>query len=57
MKLKKIKIIHFITTLGLGGAEKVLFNILKNSNNKQFEHQVVCLNSGGYIEKRLKVKN
>ena len=43
MKLKKIKIIHFITTLGLGGAES-LFNILKNSNNKQFEHQVVCLN-------------
>ena len=36
MKSKKIKIIHIITTLGLGGAEKVLFNILKNNNDKYF---------------------
>ena len=57
MKSKKIKIIHFITTLGLGGAEKVLFNVLKNSNNKLFEHHVVCLNSGGYIENEIKKLN
>ncbi len=59
MKLKKIKIIHIITTLGLGGAEKVLFNILKNNNDKNFEHHVICLNSGGYVTnevKKLKIK-
>ena len=59
MKSKKIKIIHIITTLGLGGAERVLFNILKRSNNKYFEHQIICLNSGGYVTneiKKLKIK-
>ncbi len=59
MQLKKIKIIHFITTLGLGGAEKVLFNILKNNRNKSFEHCIICLNSGGYLKneiKKLKIK-
>ena len=59
MKSKKIKIIHIITTLGLGGAEKVLFNILKNNNDKYFEHQVICLSSGGHVTneiKKLKIK-
>ena len=59
MPLKKTKIIHFITTLGLGGAEKVLFKILKNKRNKSFEHLIICLNSGGYLKneiKKLKVK-
>jgi glycosyltransferase involved in cell wall biosynthesis len=57
MKSKKIKIIHFITTLGLGGAEKVLFNILKLSNNKYFEHYVVCLKSSGYLNNKIKKLN
>ena len=54
MKSEKIRIIHFITTLGLGGAEKVLFNILSNNKYNKFEHQVICLNSGGYLKKKLK---
>ena len=57
MKSKKIKIIHIITTLGLGGAEKVLFNILKNNNDKYFEHQVICLNSGGHVTNEIKKLN
>jgi len=36
MKSKKIKIIHFITLLGLGGAEKVLYNLIENKT-KNFE--------------------
>ncbi len=59
MKSKKIKIIHIITTLGLGGAEKVLFNILKNNKDNYFEHHVICLNSGGHVTneiKKLKIK-
>lgn len=59
MKSEKIKIIHVITSLGLGGAEKVLFNILKNNRYKKFEHQIICLNSGGYLKKeiqKLKIK-
>ena len=54
MSLKKIKIIHFITSLGLGGAEKVLFNILKDSNNKNLEHEIICLNRGGVLKNKFK---
>ena len=54
MKLKKIKIIHFITTLGLGGAEKVLFNLLKNNNDKNLEHEIICLNRGGLLKNKFK---
>ena len=57
MKSEKIRIIHFITTLGLGGAEKVLFNILSNNKHNKFEHQVICLNSGGYLKKEIKKLN
>ena len=54
MSLKKIKIIHFITTLGLGGAEKVLFNLLKNSKEKNIEHEIICLNRGGLLKNKFK---
>ena len=57
MKSEKIRIIHFITTLGLGGAEKVLFNILSNNKYNKFEHQVICLN-WCYLKKvKIKHKN
>mgnify|MGYP006088643293 CR=1 FL=1 len=59
MQSKKIKIIHFITTLGLGGAEKVLFNLLKNNNNKNLTHEIICLNRGGLLKnefKKIKIK-
>ena len=54
MSLKKIKIIHFITTLGIGGAEKVLFNLLKNSKDRDLEHEIICLNNGGLLKKKFK---
>ena len=59
MSLKKIKIIHFITTLGVGGAEKVLFNLLKNNKDRDIEHEIICLNKGGLLKnkfKKLKIK-
>ena len=59
MPSEKIKIIHFITTLGLGGAEKVLFNLLKNSKDINLEHEIICLNRGGLLKnkfKQLKIK-
>tara|TARA_Y100000816_G_scaffold291599_1_gene283452 strand:+ start:6294 stop:7415 length:1122 start_codon:yes stop_codon:yes gene_type:complete len=57
MQSKKIKIIHFITTLGLGGAERVLYNILKHNKYNKFEHQVICLNSGGYLKTEIQKLN
>ena len=52
MKSKKFKVIHFITSLGLGGAELVLFKLLQNKN-KFIEHEVICLNSGGVLKKKI----
>jgi len=57
MQLKKIKIIHFITTLGVGGAEKVLFNLIKNNKDRNLEHEIICLNKGGLIKKKIKKLN
>ena len=57
MKLKKkIKIIHFITSLGLGGAEKVLFNLCVEKQ-KNFDHHIICLKSSSVFEKQLKKFN
>ena len=39
LKNDKIKILHIITGLGNGGAERVLFNLIANSNNKIFDAQ------------------
>jgi glycosyltransferase involved in cell wall biosynthesis len=57
MQLKKIRIIHFITSLGLGGAENVLYNLLKKKNNEIFEHEIICLNSGGLLKNKIKQLN
>ena len=40
---KKIKVFHFIETLGSGGAERALYLNLKNINKIQFDHYVVTL--------------
>ena len=51
-EIEKFKVIHFITSLGLGGAELVLFKLLQNKN-KFIEHEVICLNSGGVLKKKI----
>ena len=57
MQLKKIRIIHFITSLGIGGAENVLYNLLKQNDNQIYEHEIICLNSGGLLKKKIKQLN
>jgi glycosyltransferase involved in cell wall biosynthesis len=42
-QVKKIKVFHFIETLGSGGAERALYLNLKNVNKVQFDHFVVTL--------------
>ena len=41
--MPKIKILHIITSLGSGGAEKVLFNLVTNSDVDKFKHVVISL--------------
>lgn len=40
---KPIVILHVITTLGRGGAERQLVNLVSNTNRARFEHIVCCL--------------
>lgn len=40
-----IKITYIITSLGIGGAENMLYKLLKYSNRKEFTPSVICLTS------------
>jgi glycosyltransferase involved in cell wall biosynthesis len=42
-----MKILHVIESLDLGGAEKVLLNIIKNNTDKNIEHAILCLSQKG----------
>ena len=41
-----MKILHIITSLGPGGAEGMLYRLIKSTSNS-IEHSVICLNKGG----------
>ena len=49
---KAHKILHVITSLDVGGAEKALYLLIKNTRN-QTKHEVICLKSKGYFYKKL----
>lgn len=49
--IKKIKIVHIISNLSLGGAQVLVFDILKNLKKKNdLELSVITIDSGEYIE-------
>ena len=49
---KANKILHVITSLDVGGAEKALYLLIKNTKNTT-DHEVICLKSKGYFYKKL----
>ncbi len=49
----KIKVLHIITGLGNGGAEKILFDLVRNTSNNKFEHIVVSLLGMGHYGDKL----
>jgi glycosyltransferase involved in cell wall biosynthesis len=49
---KANKILHVITSLDVGGAEKALYLLIKNTQ-KNIDHEVVCLKSEGFFYKKL----
>lgn len=57
---KKIKITHIITTIGLGGAEAMLYRLLENMDRDGYEVEVICLTEmgtyGELIKKQLNIK-
>lgn len=49
---KKIKLIHIISNLSLGGAQVLLYDILNNLKKKEdLDIKVITIDSGKYIEK------
>ena len=45
---KANKILHVITSLDVGGAEKALYLLIKNTK-KNINHEVICLKSKGFF--------
>lgn len=49
--MKKIKIVHLITSLKTGGAETVLVDLLRNINKNSFDNIVIYFHYGPNVEK------
>ncbi|MDF2691186.1 MAG: glycosyltransferase [Gammaproteobacteria bacterium] len=49
MHPRKIKVTHVITSLSSGGAQVLLYELLKNANHSKFDMEVVCLGKSGPI--------
>ncbi|KKP36181.1 MAG: Glycosyl transferase group 1 [candidate division TM6 bacterium GW2011_GWF2_32_72] len=47
----KKKILHIISSLKIGGAESVLFQLLKHMDTERFENEVICFHPGPNKEK------
>lgn len=48
------KIVHIINNLQSGGAENMLYKIIKYSDKDKYYHEVISLKSGGAIEEKIK---
>ena len=47
------KIVHIISGLQVGGAERSLFNICNSSLNDSFKQYVICLGNRGYYSQKI----
>jgi len=52
---KKIKLTHIICSLGYGGAERFLIDLIKNTNKEKYEISVLCVVEGGPLVKELEL--
>lgn len=53
-RVKIIRVLHVITTLGRGGAERQLVNLVNNTTPGEFEHLICYLHPPGDFELELK---
>jgi len=49
-----IRVLHFITGLNIGGAERMLYNLAVHADRRRFDFQVIALQSGGEIADELR---
>ncbi len=47
----RIKLLHITSSLKIGGAENVLYQLISLSDAKQFDHHVIYFHDGPYVEK------
>jgi sugar transferase (PEP-CTERM/EpsH1 system associated) len=50
----KIKILHIVHSLQIGGLENGVVNLINNLNSDTFEHAVCCIDSSGPMADRIK---
>lgn len=55
--LKRLKVLHVIGSMDLGGAEKLTRLIVEGLNPENYELSVCCVKSGGYYADQLRSKN
>ncbi len=53
-KSGKIKIVHIIPTLAMGGAERILTDLIRYGNHKKYDFAVVTLVDGGPFEQDIR---
>ncbi|MDF2939486.1 MAG: hypothetical protein K0R66_128 [Gammaproteobacteria bacterium] len=49
----KTKLVHIITSLSSGGAQVLLYNLLKNADHERFDIEVICLGKAGPIAENI----
>lgn len=53
MELMKIKILHILHSLQIGGLENGVVNLINNLNSERFEHAICCIDSSGPMAERI----
>ena len=51
----KIKILHILHSLQIGGLENGVVNLINNLNDGRFKHVICCVDSSGPMAERLKI--
>ncbi len=49
--MKTVKIVHFTSSLRIGGAEAVLFDLITHLDRPPFKHVVISVHGGPYVER------
>jgi len=48
---KKLTVVHVTSSLAMGGAETVLYNLIDKLGSDEFEHHVIYFHGGYYVQK------
>jgi hypothetical protein len=51
--MEKLKVIHMVEDLKIGGLERIIASIVKNLDRKRYETKVWCLAEGGQIAEEI----